>query len=76
GGEVNTASNQGAGGVPAFIQKTGVDLEFRSVNAASNKVTVANDAANSEIDIDIVDANLAITESQITDLSHTPAAAA
>jgi hypothetical protein len=71
GGEVNTASNQGNAGVATFIQKNGVDLEFRSINAASNKVIVTNDAANNEVDIDVVDANLAITESQITDLAHT-----
>jgi len=71
GGEVNTASNQGTAGVATFIQKTGVDLEFRSINAASNKVTVTNDVANSEVDIDINDANLTISESQISDLSHT-----
>jgi hypothetical protein len=71
GGEVNTASNQGNAGVATFIQKNGVDLAFRSINAASNKVIVTNDAANNEVDIDVVDANLAITESQITDLAHT-----
>ncbi len=58
GGESNTASNQGLGGVGVFRQKTAVDLEFRNINAASNKVTVALDAANSEIDINISEANL------------------
>jgi hypothetical protein len=70
-GETNTASNQGTAGVATFIQKNGVDLEFRSINAASNRITVVNDAANNEIDIDVVAANLAFTESQITDLAHT-----
>ena len=53
------------------LPKVGIDLPFKNINAASNKVTVTNDAANNEVDIDIVDANLAITESQITDLVHT-----
>lgn len=34
-GEVNTASNQG-GGEELFIQKTGVDLEFKTIVAGSN----------------------------------------
>ena len=70
-GEANTSSNQGAGGVSLALPKVGVDLPFKNINAASNKVTVTNDVANNEVDIDIVDANLAITESQITDLVHT-----
>lgn len=34
-GEVNTATNVGTAGVGVFKQKTGVDLEFRSINSAS-----------------------------------------
>ena len=59
-GEINTASNQGSGGVGAYLQKTGVDLEFKNINAGSNKVTVVNDAGNNEIDIDIAEANLTL----------------
>ncbi len=70
-GQTNTASNQGAGGVGVFLQKTGADLEFKNINAGSNLITVVNDAANNEIDIDINEANLTITESQISDLNHT-----
>ncbi|WP_424001987.1 beta strand repeat-containing protein [Maribacter sp. IgM3_T14_3] len=70
-GETNTASNQGIAGVPVFIQKNGVDLEFRSINAGSNKITVTEDAVNNEILVDINDTNLTITESQISDLTHT-----
>lgn len=53
GGEANTASNVGAGGVGLFKQKTGVDLEFKNVNAGSSKVTVADDPGNSEVDVDV-----------------------
>ena len=56
GGEANTASNVNVGGVGVFKQKSGVDLEFRGVNAASSKLTVVLDAANNEIDIDAADA--------------------
>jgi len=53
GGEINTASNQGAGGVGVYDAKVGVDLQFRNINAASAKITVVHDAPNKEIDIDV-----------------------
>lgn len=59
-GETNTASNVNVGGVGVFKQKTGVDLEFRGINAASSKITVALDAGNNEIDVDVVEANLTL----------------
>ncbi|HEX9779979.1 MAG TPA: hypothetical protein VGB20_02050, partial [bacterium] len=52
-GEANTASNEGAGGVGVFIQKTGVNLEFRTINTGSAKVIVSDDAGNNEIDVDL-----------------------
>ena len=57
GGEANTASNVNTGGVGVFKQKTGVDLEFRGVNAASAKATVALDAGTNEIRVDVADAS-------------------
>jgi hypothetical protein len=45
GGEVNTASNVGAGAGLVFKQKTGVDLELRSINAGTG-VTVTNNASD------------------------------
>jgi len=51
-GEANTASNQGVGGVGVFIQKTGLDLEFKNINTDSfGDVTVTNDGPNNEIDL-------------------------
>ena len=49
GGETNTGSNQGVDGVGVFDVKSGVDLQFRNVAPASNKVSVV---LNSK-DIDI-----------------------
>lgn len=58
GGEANTASNQGTGGVGVFDNKDGVDLELRNVNAGSSKITVTLDAANKEVDIDVDESNV------------------
>jgi hypothetical protein len=69
GGEVNTASNAGAGGVGLYDSKVGVDLRFKNINAGSSKVTITNDAANKEVDIDVVPANFTgIPESGVTNL--------
>ncbi len=75
-GEVNTASNVGAGGVGVFKQKSGVDLQFKNINAGSNKITVTDDTTNSEVDIDVAEANLTLAniggnlaESRITNLT-------
>lgn len=58
GGEANTASNVGTAGVGIFKQKTGVDLEFKKLNAGSSKVTITDDTGNNEVDVDIVEANI------------------
>jgi len=58
GGEANTASNQGTGGVGLYHSKVGVDLQFKNINAGSAKITVTNDAPNKEVDIDIAQANI------------------
>ncbi len=53
GGEVNTASNVG-GGIEAFKQKTGVDLEFRTLIAGSPNITIVENA--NDITFDVVGA--------------------
>lgn len=58
--KVNTASNQGSGGQGLFINKIGVDLQFRNINAGSSKITVGLDNPNNEIDIDVAEANINI----------------
>ena len=64
-GESNTASNVGVGGVGFFKQKTGVNLEFKNLRAASNKLTVTNDAPDNEVEIDVVTANLGLTSADV-----------
>ena len=53
GGEANTASNVGTGGVGVFKQKIAADLEFKKVNAGSAKITVSDDVGNDEVDVDL-----------------------
>jgi len=55
-GEVNTASNTGAGGVGVFDTKAAEDLQFKNINTGSARLTVTNDAANNEIDLDVAEA--------------------
>lgn len=57
-GESNTASNVGASGEGVYKQKTGVDLEFKKVLAASTKVTVGSTADN--VTVDVAEANLSL----------------
>ncbi len=55
GGEINTASNVGAGGVGVFKQKTLLDLEFKNINIGPNstQITIADDVGDDEVDIDL-----------------------
>lgn len=57
-GEANTASNVGTAGVGVFKQKTGVDLEFKNINAGSSKITINDDTGNDEVDIDVAETNV------------------
>jgi len=56
--EGTTASNVGSGGVGVYKQKTGLDLEFKNINAGSTKITVTDDTDDNEVDIDVAVANL------------------
>jgi hypothetical protein len=59
-GEFNTASNIGSSGVGIYKQKTGANLEFKKVNAGSTKISITDDTSNSEVDIDVNEANLTL----------------
>ncbi|HEX4662482.1 MAG TPA: hypothetical protein VH144_02615 [Candidatus Saccharimonadales bacterium] len=70
GGEANTASNVGTAGVGVFKQKSGVDLQFKKINPASNKVTVVDNTGANQVDLDVVPANFTgIPESAVTNLT-------
>jgi hypothetical protein len=58
GGEANLGQNVGTAGVGVFKQKSGVTLQFKQINAGSNKVTITDDTGNDEIDIDVAEANI------------------
>lgn len=58
--ESTTASNVGVGGFGLYRQKAGTNFEFRNINVASNKLSVALDATNNEVDLDVVEANLSL----------------
>jgi hypothetical protein len=66
-GEANTASNAGQGGVGVFAGKVGVDLQFRNVAAASDKLSVTLNGA--DIDLDVVESNLQIAAANVTGLA-------
>lgn len=59
-GEVNTASNVGTTGVGVFKAKSGADLQFKKLNAASNRISIADDTGNDEIDIGLNEANVVL----------------
>ena len=61
GWEANTYSNAWTGWIGITLTKTGINLPFKSVNAASTKIAVTDDVPNSNIDIDVVEANLTLS---------------
>ncbi|MAU26178.1 MAG: hypothetical protein CMH45_02080 [Muricauda sp.] len=65
GGEINTGNNVGIGGIGPFLQKNASILEFKNINVGSAKVTITDDVANNEIDIDIDETQLILNDTQI-----------
>lgn len=53
GGESNTGQNVGLSGIGPFLQKSGVTLQFRNIDAGSSKLTVTEDVPNKTIDLDV-----------------------
>lgn len=61
GGEANTYSNAGTGGIGIILTKSGINLPFKSVKANSSMVSITNDAINNNVLVDIVPGNISIT---------------
>lgn len=57
-GNVNSATNIGAGGVGVFKEISSGEIRFKNINSGSNKVSISNDTPNDEIDVDIVEGNI------------------
>ena len=60
-GETNTMSNVGTAGFGLYKQKTDVNFEMKNINVGSNKLSIADDTAHNEIDIDLVPANILLS---------------
>ncbi|MCH8240072.1 MAG: DUF2793 domain-containing protein, partial [Proteobacteria bacterium] len=62
GGEANTASNIGTGGVGLFEGKVGVDLRFKKLNAGDGTISVTDDVANNEVDLKVAASSIGATQ--------------
>lgn len=58
-GEVNIGANVGAAGVNVFDSKVGTTLNFRKLNAASNKLSIVLNG--SQVDFDLVPTNVVLS---------------
>ena len=58
GGEANTGSNVGTSGVGVYKQNSGIVLEFKKINAGSNKITITDNTGISTVDIDAIPDNI------------------
>jgi hypothetical protein len=66
-GEVNTGANVGTNGLGVFAGKVGTELQFRHIAPVSNRISLALNGQN--IDIDVVQGNLQIAASNVTGLA-------
>lgn len=57
-GTITGAANIGVAGAGVFVSASGSTLQFKNINAGSSKITVTDDVANNEIDIDVNQANI------------------
>jgi hypothetical protein len=66
-GEVNDGVNIGVDGVEVFAGKVGLDLQFRHIAPASNRITVEQNGG--DIDIDVVPGSLLIPAGNVIGLA-------
>lgn len=64
-----TASNENIGGVGVFETKVAGNFQFRGIFAASSRISVYHNIANKRIDLDVNQANLVLTASQISNFA-------
>lgn len=56
--KVDNASNVGTAGVGVFKQLSSTTLQLKNINIGSNKLSITDDTANDEIDLDVVESNI------------------
>jgi hypothetical protein len=76
-GEANTSSNAGVTGVGIVLPKVSINLPFKALNVASNKLSISDNTTNKTVDFDVVEANLNIADmtgslgnARLTDISY------
>ena len=69
-GEVNTASNAGAGGIGVYDGKDGVDLQFRNLISLSDKLTLTLSGNNIQFDLDEAALNPPMIFTDLTDIPN------
>lgn len=62
GGEANTSSNGGTGGVGVVLAKSGVDLPFKSIFSTSDDISVADGGGNNRVELTFNPGNVALSE--------------
>lgn len=58
GAEANDGANVGTAGVGVYKQKSGSTLQFKNINAGSNKISITDNTANDEVDVDVIEGNI------------------
>jgi hypothetical protein len=73
-GESNTASNIGNSGVGVYVQKVGVDLQFKNIASVNNHISISNDTVGNNIKVSLIPGNIDITALSNTGVFQTAGA--
>ncbi|KAB7728127.1 hypothetical protein F5984_20490 [Rudanella paleaurantiibacter] len=68
-GDITAGVNFNTAGVGVFQAKSGTDLRFKGIRNASTKLTVTDNTTNRTVDLDVNDAALTVSTTQVTGLS-------